>query len=142
MEESVEQPKEEVPAPVIYDEPVNRVDAFLEGFKDKKTEKMSWDNNVDNRLDRLFGDFSFNPAELAKQKEPEQTSSLKDKPLSWWTKKPKTEKEQKKDEILQDDEAKYVLIQKIRLYFHHFPELAKLHIVPIDKMAIQMLKNT
>ena len=54
--EEIDQP-EEVQAPVIYDEPVNRVDAFLEGFKDKKTEKMSWDNNVDNRLDRLFGDF-------------------------------------------------------------------------------------
>jgi hypothetical protein len=51
------------------------------------------------------------------------------KSKSWWLSAPKKEKT-KKEEQLEEDNEQLCLVQKIRLYFIHFPELGKLHIVP------------
>lgn len=39
----------------------------------------------------------------------------------------------KSELALKEDDEQLILVQKIRLYFVHFPELAKLHIVPCKR---------
>jgi hypothetical protein len=84
----------------------------------------------------------FHPDTLAKpEPKPEpksksKSSNLIGKSKSWWLsapKKPPTEKEK----VLEEDNEQLCLVQKIRLYFVHFPELSKLHIVPKKKNSTE-----
>lgn len=86
--------------------------------------------SVDNMfsLDDIFNPDTLKQVDVA----PEKPKSALGKSKSWWLSTPA--KEKTKTEIaLQEDEEQLILVQKIRLYFVHFPELSKLHIVPLKK---------
>jgi len=91
-------------------------------------------NRDEGSVDNMFSlDDIFNPDTL-KQVDvvPEKPKSALGKSKSWWLSAPA--KEKTKTEIaLQEDEEQLILVQKIRLYFIHFPELSKLHIVPLKR---------
>ena len=85
--------------------------------------------SVDNMfsLDDIFNPDTLKQVDVA----PEKPKSALGKSKSWWL---TPAKEKTKTEIaLQEDEEQLILVQKIRLYFVHFPELSKLHIVPLKK---------
>ena len=108
---------------------IQRVDRFATGERSKMSK------SGDGLLDNLFGDLNFNepsynPSDLARPapSPPSQNKSLLSKGKSFWFKPPK-EKTPKETEEEEENE-RLVLIQKIRLYFHHFSSLQNLHIVP------------
>lgn len=106
-------------------EPNVRTDAFLGGLGDDILAKFGGD---------IVEEPSFDPTELTKpapQVEKKTGLAGTGKSASWWSKpsKPKALPEEERKE----EEDKLVIVQKIRLYFHHFPDLEKLHIVTPNK---------
>ena len=84
--------------------------------------------------DRLFSADDIFGQEAVTRPVKQEANTKSSKPAlgkgySFWTKLPKEEKTKEKV-LLEDDNERLVLVQKIRLYFLHFPELEKLHIVP------------
>lgn len=126
-------PRESIPRP----NQIERTDAFLNNFKSKKTGKLGWQK--ENEIMDLFGDVmpsnskktSFDPMSLLQDDEP-KTSTKSNIPMtkSWWSKEPRTKKEMAKEEAEQKETDRLALVQKCRLYIHHFPDLGQLHLVP------------
>lgn len=108
------------------------VDSFLNTFNEPKTTMSHQRPMGTNLVDQLFSDELFLPETLNKvaPKPAAGPKSIASKPLSWWsntkTKPTIVDKHASENENLE-------LVQKIRLYFVHFPELAKLHIVTRKK---------
>lgn len=133
IEETIPQPTPQ-PQPVYANVP--RVDSFLGGYRDKKdNSKLTW--KQESAIDRLFGDMfdtpTYDPRQLASVKDKPKENSLANKSWSWWSKQEKTPKQKEKEEMVEEENERLSLVQQIRLYFHHFPFLADLHIVPLDK---------
>lgn len=76
----------------------------------------------------------FNPDTL-KQIDvvPEKAKSALGKSKTWWLSGNKDKAPTKSELALKEDDEQLILVQKIRLYFVHFPELEKLHIVPFKR---------
>ena len=123
--------------PTVQPRQVERTDAFLNNFKSKKTGKVGWQK--DNDLMNLFGDIgkdtktSFDPMSLLQDDEPKNSGHGLPMTKSFWTKQPKTKKEIVKEEYEQKETDRLALVQKCRLYVHHFPDLGNLHVVPKKK---------
>lgn len=113
-----------------------RVDSFLGSQRKKGTSKLSW--SKEDKLDSLFGSMfddkpSYDAKQLSSVQHKPEEKSMKSKSNSWWTKQPKTKKQQDTDQMLDTENERMKLVQQIRLYFTTFPELQTLHIVPKNK---------
>ena len=144
-EEPTEQPLEEHTEQAV-DEPAERptatavvrmkgpstvTDSFLDSFGPPATSQASYGHG--SLVDGLFSmEDIFQPETLTEPIKVEEPVKSKGGPggksKSWWLSAPKKEKTKKEEQIEEDDEQ-LCLVQKIGLYFIHFPELAKLHIV-------------
>lgn len=125
------EPEPVAPAPVA---PV--VDTFLDAFNPPMQEKpINYGNSGGGLVDNLFDvNDIFTPEELTKpvaKPEPKKQTAPAGKSKSWWLSK--TKDKTPKEKQLEEDDEQLCLVQKIRLYFVHFPELAQLHIVPKKK---------
>ena len=87
-----------------------------------------------NAVDSLFSvNDIFSPENLSKSvPAPEKVKPLAGKSATWWLSSSNLKEKQaptKSEIALNEDNEQLMQVQKIRLYFVHFPELAKLHIV-------------
>lgn len=131
------QVREAPPVSEVTPRQIERTDAFLNNFKSKKTGKLGWQK--ENELMNLFGDVadtkktSFDPMSLLQDDEPPAPKHGLPMTKAFWTKQPKTKKEIAKEESEQKETDRLALVQKCRLYIHHFPDLGQLHLVPKKK---------
>jgi hypothetical protein len=119
-------------------------DDFLTSFQPAKSQTKR------SAVDALFGSDSlmggsavdsmfsvndiFNPDTLKQVDHvPEKAKSALGKSKTWWLSGNKDKAPTKSELALKEDDEQLILVQKIRLYFVHFPELEKLHIVPCKR---------
>lgn len=128
-----DQKQEEAPEPNLESAPASApapapapassttvIDSFLQDYTAPKH----------STVDNLFS------LQDIKSNKPEAPKAL-GKSKNWWLSSKSEPKKQKESTTTQEESAGsnncLVLIQKMRLYFVHFPELSKLHIVPRKK---------
>ena len=134
------EPKSDPEAAAVKIVPKPVRDNFLEDFApDIFQSNLKPEPLGKNVADSIFSlDDIFTPENLATpQKSTHVEKSSKGCPLgktkSWWlTGKSKVQKAIKHDPHKEDNDQ-LALVQKIRLYFVHFPELETLHVVPKNK---------
>ena len=134
------EPKSDPEAAAVKSVPKPVRDNFLEEFAPDIFQSNSKPEPLGkNVADSIFSlDDIFTPENLATpQKSTHVEKSSKGCPLgktkSWWlTGKSKVQKAIKHDPHKEDNDQ-LALVQKIRLYFVHFPELETLHVVPKNK---------
>ena len=114
------------------------VDDFLTSFAPEnfQSQKKNSPTSEERLIEGMFSmDEIFQPESLAMEQP--TYSTRKEKPLAGITKSQwfsgKSKKTVLSDKEFEEDQEQMVLVQKIRLYFVHFPELEKLHIVTRKK---------
>jgi hypothetical protein len=124
---SIPKPAAVKPTAIITKKRAAVQDDFLHSFAPEQFKQAPRSNSA---VDQIFSiNDIFQPETLQKPlvtKEKEKPLAGKSK--SWWL-SGKSEVQKKREKDLEDDNEQLVLVQKIRLYFTHFPELSKLHIV-------------
>lgn len=111
-------------------------DTFLQEFSPQAFRPKPPPKPMGGLVDSVFSlDDVFQPEMLATPQKvmqvPKPSSNPLGKSKSWWL----SSKTNEQNDQTKSDNEQLVLVQKIRLYFVHFPELGGLHIVPKKKAS-------